>query len=150
VCGCTSVEDRLEIMDVLSRYCHAVDSFDWPRLRSCFTDEAVFMLHTRLCNGVDDIVKQIAAATEWVTYQQHMISNYDIRVDGDMATSVCYLHSVQVGDHVAPNARVTQMRSTYRDTLVRTLGGWKIADRVLRVGFRQDLGFGPPPISPRD
>ena len=36
-----TLADRIEIRDVLTRYCHGIDRGDWEMYRSVFTDDAV-------------------------------------------------------------------------------------------------------------
>ena len=63
---------------------------------------------------------------------QHVISNQQVRVDGDTATCRCYL----VGQHIkhgTPGGDHFIMSGTYSDRLARRPEGWRIVHRTLEI-----------------
>jgi ketosteroid isomerase-like protein len=56
------ISDRLEIEQLLIRYCHAIDERDWDTYRSVYTDDAV----------IDDISAPATPLTKWSSsYPKH-------------------------------------------------------------------------------
>ena len=119
-----SPDDFVELQQLLSRYCHIVDTTAWDQLDQIFTDDAsvtvvgvypkttgmgeLQTLYARMNHPVAHtsssvIVVESAGATarlasKWVT----------VRADGLAGTGV------------------------YEDRVVRTPGGWRISERVAR------------------
>ncbi len=87
--------DRMEIDDLLTRYATAVDTRDWDLYRSVFTADAVIDY-----TSSGGIRGELAEVTEWLSdalsgfsMSQHMVTNRDIRVAGDAATSRSYFYN---------------------------------------------------------
>lgn len=129
-----ALQDRLEIGDLLLRYGMALDSHDWPLLRECFLPEAVAdygALEGRN-EGVEEIIAACHRALVGLDSSQHLIANVLSEVDGDEARATSYLHAQHY--LVSPSGVNTfVVGGTYRDELVRTPEGWRIAHRVLET-----------------
>lgn len=124
--------DRQEIVDVLYRYATALDSRDWELLASCFTEDAVadFLELGGVNEGVSAIVELASGVLSGLDSSQHLIGNPEVEVDGDRASSSCYLQA----QHYlvsASGANTFLVGGTYRDRLVRTAEGWRIEHRTL-------------------
>jgi hypothetical protein len=65
---------------------------------------------------------------------QHLVSNFDIAVDGDEATCACYVRAFHMG--AGARAGLTwELFGNYRDRLRRTPDGWRIFKREMDVRF---------------
>jgi hypothetical protein len=129
-----TLADREAITNAIVGYGAAIDRLDFDGL------EALFIADGRARLGDHDSVIGASAIRRWieqhngsVAFGQHLISLTSITIDGDSAVTVANLHATQVVKSV-PNASITIGR--YRNRLVRTSEGWKIADHVLEVGWR--------------
>ena len=128
--------DHLAIVELTVDYCWSIDSKDWPALRRIFTTDATAELGGELFHGIDAITARIAGALDPIDVSQHLITNHQVRVDGDRATCRCYLHA----QHERRNAEGGQhfvVAGRYEDELVRTPAGWRIAHRRLAVMWRE-------------
>jgi 3-phenylpropionate/cinnamic acid dioxygenase small subunit len=122
--------DHDQIVDVLVRYATAIDTRDWPLLTTCFNPD----VHADYGDGVGEW-NDAAAITEYmaVTHRdmrdtKHMLSNFVIEVDGDVASASTYVHAVQV---VSDDPLLWyDCVGRYADRLVRTGSGWRIAERT--------------------
>ena len=124
--------DRQEIIDVAVRYTWALDTRDWALLRTCFVPGAVALYgRPGRREGVDSIENACRAALQPLDASQHIVSNFDVHVNGDHATHRCYVQAqhVRATAHGGANFIIA---GTYSDDLVRTEDGWRIARRELR------------------
>ena len=126
--------DRQEIGDLLIRYAMALDAHDWPLLDTVFTPDAIadYGELAALNEGREAIVGACHQALSGLDSSQHIVSNAVVAVDGDEATATCYLHAQHY--LVSPHGVNTfVVGGTYRDRLVRTDDGWRIAYRTLEA-----------------
>jgi ketosteroid isomerase-like protein len=126
--------DRREIDDVLYRYAQSLDSHDWDRLRTVFTQDAVadFLELGGVNEGIDAIVGLISGVLSGLDASQHLIGCPLATVDGDTATASCYLQAQHVF-RGAPGGDHYLVGGTYVDQLVRTPEGWRIKHRTLHA-----------------
>ena len=127
--------DRLEATDVLYRYASTIDVKDYESLRQVFTDDAVGTYGTRRIEGADNIVGWIAEQGTDKGWQHHLISVYHVDIDGDVANALTY-HTSHQTTLETPDT-VKQIVARYHDRLVRTVAGWKIADKRMEVLWRE-------------
>ncbi len=132
-----SLRDRLAIQDLLIRYGTSLDAKDWQRLSTCFLPDAVADYGTLGEHKGYAKIEQICRnALEPLDGSQHYITNFEIEVQDDSATSHCYLmaqhirNSAQDGPHFV-------LAGTYRDELVRTPQGWRITRRELKTTWTE-------------
>lgn len=125
--------DEREITRLCYRYATALDDRDWGLLRSCFLPEAVADYEgLDPCEGYDAIEQLCRGALSQLTRSQHLIGNVHPAVDGDRATSECYLQA----QHVlagTPGGDTFIVAGRYSDELVRADGRWLIARRRLET-----------------
>jgi ketosteroid isomerase-like protein len=126
------VSDRLEIQELLARYCYAVDDRDWNAYRSVFTLDAVIddTVAGGLRAGVEEHVVFMQSALSKVLISQHAISTTALEIDGDLATSRTHCSCPMVIDEGNGKRRVFFQGLWYRDRLVRTSDGWRLKERV--------------------
>lgn len=122
--------DKVEITELMTRYCFAVDFRDLESLRSVFTPDvdATYVLRPV---GLDDVVLEgVDAVIAWLdsvlpavdeSMPRHAMTNHLIELDGDAARSRSYLASgtgVYTVEHVRTadgwRARRWEMRNIRR------------------------------------
>ncbi|MFO1510099.1 MAG: nuclear transport factor 2 family protein [Steroidobacteraceae bacterium] len=124
--------DRFEIEDMLVEYCHIIDAKQFDRLDEIFADDA-WIDYTAM-GGVagnrEEIKSFLKQAMPAFPSTQHMIANYQIRLDGDVATGriMCFNPmQMELGEQGKP---VFFLGLWYVDEYVRTGRGWRISRRV--------------------
>jgi ketosteroid isomerase-like protein len=125
--------DERDVVAVTHRYCRALDTKDWPALRTVFLDDATAQFgRPAMFTGIDAIVGRIRAALEHLDDSQHLVGNNEVAVDGDTATHRCYFQAqhIRKAAEGSPNYIVA---GRYEDRLARTDDGWRIAHRTLTV-----------------
>jgi hypothetical protein len=136
--------DRMEISDVVTRYCVSADMRDWEGHRSVFADEVEFD-HS----SVDGTPRAEMKADEWMQRvrrimsglkaTQHTSTNHVITFEGDQgneATCISYLHAL----HYLPNEKgedTMTMGGYYTNHLIRTPQGWKIDKCKLTITWSE-------------
>lgn len=124
--------DRQEIIDVAVRYTWALDTRDWAMLRTCFVPDAVALYgRPGRREGIESIEAACRAALGPLDASQHIVSNFDVRIDGDHATHRCYVQAQHVRAAADGGANFI-IAGSYSDDLVRTEDGWRITRRELK------------------
>ena len=131
-----SIQDRLDITDVLYRYASTIDRFDHEGLRATLADD----LWAQYGNadpviGGDAVAGWIAEMIAPVVWQHHFLSVYHVEVDGDEARALVYHTSHQVFEDDPDSAKVLVGR--YQNELRREVDGWKISRLVLELGWAE-------------
>ncbi len=138
------ISDRLEIEDVLFRYCYAVDDRNWDLYRKLFTADAVIddTVTGGVRSGVEEHVTYLTKALSKIIISQHAISTMLIEIQGDEA-SVRTVGSVpMVVDLGAGKRHVFFQGLWYRNRLVRTRDGWKIKELIEEGYWTHNLPVG--------
>ncbi|MDD7813079.1 nuclear transport factor 2 family protein [Mycobacterium sp. CSUR Q5927] len=120
---------KADITEVLLRYATAIDTKDWELFRTCFTDD-VDADYGEIGHwpDVDSITAFMATVHEAMSDTKHMLHNMVIDVsDAGHATAVTYVHTVQA--LAADPQQWVDAVGQYRDELVLTPDGWRIARR---------------------
>lgn len=116
--------DRLEIQEVFARYARGVDTHDRALLRSVFTDDAV-MDYSSVGGPVgsaDEVCDWISTGISYLPWTQHIVTNFEITLDGDEATAIVMFHNpMMLPGMDTPSA----CGGYYHHRLVRTAEGWK-------------------------
>ena len=124
--------DEKEIVDTTIAYCWGIDTRQWDVLRDrVFLNDSTAFLGSPL-EGIGAITDRIQRALGMLDTSQHMVSNHQVTITGDTATSRCYFqaqHVRQAADG-GPNYIVAGI---YADDFIRTPAGWRIQDRTLTV-----------------
>src|SRR3546814_14865661 len=93
--GRPCLQDRIDIQDTLSSLTFFIDNREYARARELFTEDAV-MDYSRLRPGssptrtAKDFLDEGDVVMAGFDATQHMVTNFDIRVDGD--TAICRAH----------------------------------------------------------
>ena len=122
--------DRAAIVDAVIAYATALDTRDWTRLGSLFTDDACWEYSgsgERLC-GPDAIVARISASLERFDATHTLNGNHVTAVRGDTADHTCYYQAqhVRLG---LPDGEKFLGAGRYDDRLRRTADGWRFTHR---------------------
>lgn len=127
----TDLQDRLDIADLLARYCLALDTRDWAGLEAVFTPDASCDYGTLgQPEGAAQIAALVSGTLRTLDATQHLIGNVQVEVSGDEASARCYL----MAQHVragTPGGETYLMGGRYEDRVVRTPDGWRLAHRRL-------------------
>jgi len=125
-------EDRADIIDVTHNYCWALDRNQWHELDDVFLPEATGVLGSHQCANRDEIKQVCSNALGKLDDSQHIVATHQIELDGDTATSRCYLHAQHIRK-VPEGGSLYVVAGRYEDDLVRTADGWRIKHRILTV-----------------
>ena len=143
------ISDRLEIQDLFARYSFAIDDRDWDALDSVFTPDARIDYSETggAKGGFAEIKAWLPEALERFPRYQHMVATTKLELDGDAAHSRTILFNPMVwrGDEGAE--QVFFIGLWYRDRLVRTPDGWRIAERYEEMGYTHNVPDMPPPAA---
>jgi len=120
-----TVEDRLDIMQVLSLYGHVIDLREWDRLGEVFVDDLLF--DASAMQGNDPIHGLANLKERWSRPDAkhplaHCAMNFVIWEDPDGTVRA---QCKGIGVRKAGNVRTY----TYRDIMRKTPNGWRIAER---------------------
>ncbi len=142
------MSDRLEIQDLLTRYCYAIDDADFEALDSIFTPDA--MIDYTESGGAKGTIAEIKrwlpiALAGPIPRYQHMISTSEIKLVGDRATSRTILFNPLVYPRAEGADQVFFIGLWYRDELVRTAGGWRISSRYEEMAYSHNVPENLPP-----
>ena len=120
--------DHIEIREVLADYGHIVDDHDWDRAEDVFMPDVVFESHNGEMdlNGISDIVATFKGRNMYA----HVTTNTTLRENNDGTVSA---HSKFLG---FPNEG-PPVTGDYRDQLVRTPAGWRLAHRRAEIRQRK-------------
>ena len=138
-------DERWEIVRVLDRYAEALDQRRWELLDQVFAPDLEFDFGEWVVRSRADAVKAIRSYLDGCGPTQHLLGNYRIEIDGDTATSSCYVRAFHIGV-AAAEGKTYEMGGEYRDELRRTEQGWRSGRRkgllFWEVGSRDVLGPG--------
>lgn len=144
------ISDRLEIQDLLARYCDAVDRQDWDLFDRIFTPDAHVdysvmggprgdLATTKLF--LRDTMPKFASF-------QHLVGSSVVDLDGDHAEARTICHNPMIL-HDGDDPVMFVCGIWYRDTLVRTAAGWRIHTRVEERSYLKHLPTQPTPTTKR-
>jgi 3-phenylpropionate/cinnamic acid dioxygenase small subunit len=122
-----SCSDHHDIAEVLVRYATGIDRRDWALFRTCFTDDVRADYETiGTWSGVDEITTFMTETHAAMGHTMHRLSNFAIEVTGDTASARTYVDAIIMS---ADGQGGVNALGFYDDNLVRTNGGWRIAQR---------------------
>lgn len=136
------ISDRLEILDLLARYCAAIDSRRWDDLDAVFTPDAVIDysemggIRGSLGEQKDFLDANLPAFAGFQHLVGSTVIDIDYAADADTAAvrSICFNPMV-----VADEKQVLFCGLWYRDEIVRTPQGWRIRSRHEDRGWSLDV-----------
>jgi hypothetical protein len=139
----SDADDRWEILQLMHRYSHAVDSGDFDAFADLFSKGAFTIASAGATLRGREEVKHHAVASVFLydgsPRTNHFLENpvIEIAADGLTARATSY---VQVLQEVLPDFPLqTIATARYRDTFARDEDGWHFTERVAEPVFRGDL-----------
>jgi hypothetical protein len=136
-----TLQDRMDITDVLYRYASTIDSFDHEGLRNTLADDLWAQYgNAEAVAGGDEVAAWIGEATANVVWQHHLLSVYRVDVDGDRASALVYHTSHQVFEDAPDTAKLLVGR--YHNELRREPDGWRISRLVLEILWGEEKADG--------
>lgn len=120
-----SVRDELDIQRLKFDYAWACDNGDWALLRSVFTDDAHLDYSSARGPAGDrnEVVAWIEQSLSRLSWIHHVVSNFHVDLDGDMAQVRSMFHCTAQLPGVE---RPIVTGGYYHEVYVRTGGGWRI------------------------
>lgn len=117
------LEDRQAIVDVVIRYCVAVDSRDWTMFASCFapvlTTDAGELTS-------EEFVGIVQGALPGFQRTQHLSTNHVVTFHGsDRATCASDMYAQHLLEE-SSGGTYYLLRARYTEDLIRTPDGWRI------------------------
>jgi hypothetical protein len=139
-----NISDRLELEDVLVRYCYAVDDRDWNAYRKVFTVDAVIddTVTGGVRSGVEEHVVYLVRALSNILMSQHAISTILIDAKDTEASVRAHCSCPMVVDLGSGERQVFFQGLWYRNQCVRTQDGWKIKELVEEGYWTHNLPVG--------
>ena len=133
------ISDRIQIDDLLIRYTVAIDEKDWELLDTVYTPDAhVDYTESGGIKGeYPEVRAWLAKALAPFTMTQHLVSNSVVELDGDEARARTMVFNPMGTDDGKGGLRIFYVGGWYRDKLVRTEAGWRIAERYEEKAFMQ-------------
>jgi hypothetical protein len=130
------ISHRIEIEDVLTRYCYAVDDREWGVYRGLFAHDAVIddRVTGGIQSGVEAHIQYLKSALSKVVLSQHAISTIRIDLSARSANVRAHCSCPMVVDLGGSKTHVFFQGLWYRNPLVCTHKGWKIS-RLVEEGF---------------
>jgi hypothetical protein len=124
------ISDRFEIQQLLVDYSTAIDKRRFDDLDRVFTPDAY--IDYRAMGGIDGSFPEVKAWLAQVLpnfpVYAHMLGNFDVRIDGDTASSrtICFNPMVLGGEQ----NQILFCGLWYDDEFIRTPDGWRMSRRV--------------------
>lgn len=128
-----SASDRLDIIDVINKYAHAVDEKNYVLFKSLFVkdvetkfvfDPSFFGGETIIIKGIDDYMEYIKASGSLFRSSQHLIGNLLISESGNSVKVKSNLNSR--GYYKDDINRSVSLWGYYETYLKKINGKWKI------------------------
>jgi SnoaL-like domain len=124
-----SFEDWIGVVGALNRLATLFDGREWDRLDEVILPDATCYGDT----GIDALVtNNLRRYLGGCGPSQHLLSNYDISVDGDHALSHTKIRAFHVGAGERSHLSFESI-GVYHDHWVRTPGGWRLSQRSFQV-----------------
>lgn len=124
------ISDRFEIQQLMVDYSTAIDQKRFDDLDLVFTSDAY--IDYRVTGGIDGRFPEVKAWLKEVLPNfpayYHMLGNFNVRVDGDTASSRTICFNPMVFN--IEQKQILFVGIWYVDEFVRTAEGWRMAKRV--------------------
>jgi hypothetical protein len=124
------ISDRCEIHQLLIDYSTAIDQRRFDDLDRVFTEDAY--IDYRAMGGIDgrfpEVKVWLAQVLPNFPAYAHMLGNFDVRIDGDTASSRTILFNPMVLG--GEKNQILFCGLWYEDEFIRTPEGWRMSRRV--------------------
>ena len=124
------ISDRFEIQQLMIDYSNAIDQKQFDDLDRVFTPDAY--IDYRVTGGIDGRFPEVKAWLKEVLPNfpayYHMLGNFDVRIDGDNASSRTICFNPMVFN--AEEKQILFVGIWYVDEFIRAAEGWRMSKRV--------------------
>lgn len=142
-----SIEDRIQIQDVIHRWCRAIDRLDFDGISACFHEDA-HDDHVFYKGDIPGLIDCLKARHKAISFSMHAVSNVLIEFGSSGEAVVeSYVQVVQRrplgsgrasdvradGIATACDSNVSEVFCRYVDRFEKRNGSWKIAERILLI-----------------
>jgi 3-phenylpropionate/cinnamic acid dioxygenase small subunit len=132
-----SIEDRLEVTDLLARYAECVDTADIEGYADLFLPEGIVEHSGGSVRGRDAIRVWVAGLEKEgrigpKSNLKHFLGLPVIRGDGQRCTARTYVLNPR---QMETGEISTRLAGTYRDEIVKQDGRWQIEKRLIDLDF---------------
>jgi len=124
---------EVNISKILFNYAKACDEKNWSLLDDVFHESAIAIYGDHQCTGLNEIKSFLSESLRSIGDAQHLLTNIQIEVNEDNASSTSYLSSLQMINDINPVP--SQVWGQYKDNLIRDNGVWKITRKELKIFF---------------
>jgi ketosteroid isomerase-like protein len=136
-----TISDRIEIDDLITRYTRSVDTLDWDRFTTVFTEDAT--IDYTASGGErgtrDEIRDWLARTLPMFSNMQHYIAQKEVTLDGDTAEVRVYLMNPMQITQADGSKWQMDVGGYYLHKLVRTSDGWRSRELIEELAWqRQD------------
>lgn len=140
------LEDRVHIVEQVTRYAISVDRRDWEMFATCFTDP-VHTDYSELGSAAgsfarEEVVRRVSQALDGFTATQHISPNHVVEFDrSDPDRAIC--HSYMYAQHLLEGSEGGDfylLRGSYTNHMLRTPDGWRIERVIQHVGWADGNG----------
>ena len=133
--------DKDTIANIRLSFAHYIDTQNWSELTALFTDRvdvdySDFGIPAKTMKKEEFITLIRNTLTREGVKTQHYISNFNISVEGDRATSIAYVHA----RHYLPTeggGNAFDLNGYYTEKLLRTESSWQITAIKLSIQWTE-------------
>ena len=122
------ISDRLEILDVLTRYTRAIDTGRWDDLDTVFTPDAQidYTESGGIAAGFAEVKPWLAEMLPaFFPKRMHTLGQVEVVLRGDEADVAAYFHNPMPMDDGQGGEKIVEFGGLYHHTMTRTPGGWR-------------------------
>lgn len=130
-----SLENRLEIYELIAEYSHHVDNNRGEQWAAMFTPEGCLVGGGIEIRGTEGFLKQSRWLARSKTEYRHSITNIYLESDADNEKAVANAYCL-VSDWATVPAEVA-LFVEYRFSVVRQSGSWKIAEVQVNMPYNE-------------
>jgi len=124
---------EVNISKILFNYAKACDEKNWLLLDDVFHESAIAIYGDHQCTGLNEIKSFLSDSLSSIGDAQHLLTNIQIEVNEENASSTSYLAALQMSNDINPMP--SQVWGQYKDNLIRDNGVWKIIRKELKIFF---------------
>jgi hypothetical protein len=137
---------RMQIHDVINRYCQGFDQGDPAKVRTCFTEDVEFAYHARppgrgievLMASFEPFFSRLASGKTKISDHFTGNVNFESVTATEAVTETYAVGFIVLARENADQLAVVGMR--YLDRFSHTPSGWRIAKRVHALDWSSDQG----------
>jgi ketosteroid isomerase-like protein len=130
-----SADDHIAIERLMYLYASCADRKDYAGFANVFCEDAAFDYSGRIVSSLPAI-QEMMLALEKYSCTLHQVHNTLYEVDGDKAEGETYCIASHLQEKDGRQMKI-DMGIIYRDRLLRTPGGWRIANRHFGLQWSQ-------------